>query len=643
MTNDRHDRAPAELAFSAAAAGVTLEAAAAGDEKKLRAFKMTAYTGGAMTLGYWPHPVVVELTGIKGTNKPRPILKDHDAAQVVGHTTEIKVAGGKLLVAGVVSGVGAAAAEVVGASDNGFPWQASIGASVTKVQFIDEGKTAEANGQTFKGPVYVVKAARLGEVSFVALGADDNTSATVAAGASAHHQDTVEVDNMEGTNIEGGAAAASPAPAPVVDIVAEMNAKASANAARIAAIEKVASGDILAKAIKENWTAEKAELETLRASRPVAPAIIAGQADLSADVLETAVLQAAGMEKGLDAQKLEAAHKRFRSRIGIQELIVEAARRNGWTGGSVRGDLRGVIQAAFSTRDIGGILSNVANKFLAQGFNGVEAGWQQIAAIRSANDFKTMTSYALTGSFGYEKVAPDGEIQHAAAAETSYTNKVDTYAKMFAVTRQDIINDDLGAITGVPAKLGRGGALKLNTVFWEEFADNSTFFTTARGNLDEGTDTALGISSLILAEALFGALTDPDGNPTGVIPSLLVVPRALGPTARQLVASQEVRQTTASQGQVGTANPFAGRYTVVESAYLANSNITGNSAIKWYLLANPMDLPVIEVAFLNGQQMPTIESADADFTTLGIQMRGYHDFGVSLQEYRGGVAMKGTT
>ena len=41
---------------------------------------------------------------------------------------------------------------------------------------------------------------------------------------------------------------------------------------------------------------------------------------------------------------------------------------------------------------------------------------------------------------------------------------------------------------------------------------------------------------------------------------------------------------------------------------------------------------MIEVAFLNGQESPTIETADADFNMLGIQMRGYHDFGVNLQE-----------
>jgi hypothetical protein len=47
------------------------------------------------------------------------------------------------------------------------------------------------------------------------------------------------------------------------------------------------------------------------------------------------------------------------------------------------------------------------------------------------------------------------------------------------------------------------------------------------------------------------------------------------------------------------------------------------------------------VAFLNGQESPTIETTDADFKELGVQMRGYHDFGVALQDYRGGVKAKG--
>ena len=74
---------------------------------------------------------------------------------------------------------------------------------------------------------------------------------------------------------------------------------------------------------------------------------------------------------------------------------------------------------------------------------------------------------------------------------------------------------------------------------------------------------------------------------------------------------------------------------------MGNTTYTGSSGKAWYLLSDPNDLPVIEVALLNGQESPTIETAEADFNTLGVKMRGYHDFGVALQDPRGGVKAKG--
>jgi len=102
--------------------GVKVEAATAADGKTLRRFGMTAYTGGAMTLAGWPHPVVVDLAGLAVGKRSRPILMDHDTGRIVGHTDAVGVESGALTVAGVVSGVGSAAQEVVGASDNGFFW-----------------------------------------------------------------------------------------------------------------------------------------------------------------------------------------------------------------------------------------------------------------------------------------------------------------------------------------------------------------------------------------------------------------------------------------------------------------------------------------------------------------------------------------
>jgi hypothetical protein len=239
----------------------------------------------------------------------------------------------------------------------------------------------------------------------------------------------------------------------------------------------------------------------------------------------------------------------------------------------------------------------------------------------------------------YEKVGAGGEIKHGAAGETTYTNKADTYGRMMGITRQDIINDDLGAFAAVPRRLGRGAALKINEVFWTEFLANSTFFTSGRGNYDDGTDTALTAAGMDAALTIWNALTDPDGKPMGHMARILLVPPGQHYKAMALMSSASFNNTGTANSPVD--NPCAGMFTVVMSRYLANSSFTGYSALAWYLLADPNDVPVIETAFLGGREEPVVETADADFDQLGIQMRGYHDFGVAKQEYRGGCKFKG--
>jgi hypothetical protein len=124
------------------------------------------------------------------------------------------------------------------------------------------------------------------------------------------------------------------------------------------------------------------------------------------------------------------------------------------------------------------------------------------------------------------------------------------------------------------------------------------------------------------------------------MPAIALVPTALSAIGSQLYKSLELRDTTAN-AKFPVANPHQGKFRVEVSRYLGNAQYTGNSAKAWYLLAEPTDLPVIEVAFLNGQESPTIETAEADFNQLGVKMRGYHDFGVALQDPRGGVKSKG--
>jgi len=675
MSKKKPHKPPEPRELNLVASAVQLDAAAPeGEPQKLRRFSMTAYTGGAMQIAGWRNPVVVDLNGLQMGGQRRPILLDHtrDVDFVLGQSDSIAVMNNQLIVSGQVMAESPKAQQVIALNDKGFAWQASIGARADQVEFVAEGKTAHVNGQDFTGPLNVARRATLGEISFVVLGADENTSAQIAAQAastqerndmefekwlaeqgftldhlSAQQADSLRQMHARQTQPAGTEAPVTAGKEAVATAVADLRAGVAAESKRIAAIRKACAGkfdEIEAKAIDEGWDETRTELEVLRASRPTGPAIHASEHQpLATDLLQAAVCQAGrleGIDKQFDAKTLEAADKRFKGRIGLQEMLLEAAWTNGYTGRSFRGDMRGIMQAAFSTFSLPGILSNVANKFLLQSFDAVESTWRAISAIRPVNDFKQVTSYRLTGAFEYEEVGPDGELKHGKVGEESFTNQAKTYGKMFSLTRTDLINDDLGALTAAPTRLGRGAALKLNDVFWKAFLDNATFFTTGRKNYASGTDTALSIDGLTKAETMFLDQTDPDGHPLALMAEILLVPNGLFTQGTQLMNATEIRDTTASN-KYPTNNPHTGKFRVERSSYLANALYTGYSAKAWYLLADPANLPVIEVAFLNGQERPTVESADADFNTLGIQMRGYHDFGVSKQDYRAAVKMKG--
>ncbi len=174
------------------AAELEIEAEPAADgKKKLPTFNMTAYTGGPMNPGGWyrAEPIVLDLAGMKIPSQMLPIDKDHGT--LVGHSTAVEMTPGqtKLKVKGVLSGYddeaddpeAIAASRIVRMSKNGFPYQASVDASVTKLEKIEAGEVCKVNGQSLTGPLYVARASRLNGVAICANGADCNTQTTIAA------------------------------------------------------------------------------------------------------------------------------------------------------------------------------------------------------------------------------------------------------------------------------------------------------------------------------------------------------------------------------------------------------------------------------------------------------------------------------
>jgi len=689
--------------------GVRIEASSASAEgKSLRRFTMTAYTGGAMTLAGWPHPVVVDLSGLAVGKKSRPILMDHDTGRIVGHTDAVSTEGGALTVAGVISGVGSAAQEVIGASDNGFPWQASLGAAVKKVVFVPEGKTASANGKEFAGPVYMVRSARLGEVSFVALGADDTTSAKVEAGrlpagqagvpafegnpcmevipmdfeqwvkakgfeiAALSEEQTANLKAMFEEETAGPGKPESDAEKPPVQAAASASADAvfkareEAEAAvraereRVAAIQEICAGEfprIERDAIRLGWGVDETSqkvLKAMRENRPQADVHVAVRSDKGTNydrkALEAALCMRAGIPedvllKEYGEQIVESAGQD--QDMSFQQLFVECAKMEGVP--IPRTFCNETIRAAFSTVSLPGILNNVANKKLLRAFEAQPIVATRLCSEGELNDFKESERYRLTDVGDLEPVAPDGELKHGGLKEDKATNQVQTFGKVFSLTREMIYNDDLNAFMKVPEGMGARAARKIDQLFFTRLlanpvqGDGKTLFHADHRNWRDGADTALSADALTLAIQMFMDQTDADGQPINVNPKFLLVPTALKMTARELLNSVSFFATgSANKLRIPTYNALADEdIEVVTSPYLSNANYPGSSNKAWYLFADPAVVDTFEIGYLKGRRVPTVEEGETDFDTLGIKFRVYFDLGVREQDYRGMTKFKG--
>jgi phage head maturation protease len=592
-----------------------------------RRFTIEAYTGSQIRQGWSREPVVIDLAGMQFKQR-LPIVLGHDytLGSILGQTDSVRVEAGKLIVEGEILADSDVARQVLQLAERGYAWQASVGADVRRHQKVDADAVTTVNGQTHMGPVRIVKASALREVSFVTLGADAETSVAIAAEA-AEELPTMAADANK--------TPADEAQAPVVEATAK-------DAVEIKSTVEITASDELSAKI-DAFTKKVENMEKLiaaRDERPAAPAVhVVKDSAPSSEVIEASfALQGGlpGVEKKYRPEVLEAAHK-ARREISISEVLLQAAAANGYDGPRrvTSSTLRPILAAAWATHSIADILSSTVNKFLLAGFDSVESAWRRISAVRSVNDFKTVTSYRLNGSFKFDAVSNGGELKNAAANDEKREISASTYGIMTSVTRTDLINDDLGALTAVPQRIGRGGALKLNDVFWAEFVDDGSFFTSGRANLSAGS-LALSVANLKALATKYRKLKDPDGNPVAVEPRILLVPPDLELTAAEIMGSTLLHSATAAAGGVPERNVMAGRYDVVSSVYLTNTT-------DYYLLASPADLPVMEVAFLNGQQSPVVETAEADFNTLGVQMRGYFDFGCAKAEYLAGVKCDSAT
>ena len=388
------------------------------------------------------------------------------------------------------------------------------------------------------------------------------------------------------------------------------------------------------------------QLRLIRESRPTGPAIHGssrGAVASSPLILEAALLKHMGREslgvKTLGPDVMQAgADLRATSLVDIVRSGLQMQ------GRELPGTKDGILRAGVSTINVPGILGNVGNKLLLDAYTAFPSVARIVARRLSANDFKQHTGYRLTGDAIFERIPAEGKIPSGTLDEASFSFAVATYARMFGLSRKSLVNDDLGAFDSVTSMLGRGAAQALEDLFWTlVLANTGSFFAGGNSNYIEGATSALGLEGLGLAVTAMRKMVDSQGKPISVTPKYLVVPPELEALADSLFASENVIVSGDTDVSLPGGNSYRNKYMPLVAAHLSNDGYPGHSATGWYLFGPGDDVAAFGIGYLNDAQAPTIESANADFDELGIQFRGYHDFGVCQIDTHGAVLSKGST
>ncbi len=289
-----------------------------------------------------------------------------------------------------------------------------------------------------------------------------------------------------------------------------------------------------------------------------------------------------------------------------------------------------VFMAMHTTSDFPLSLQNALNKELDARYSEAAPTYRAIARQKTFRDFRPHP-IIRPGDFPTLKpIGEGGEIKFGTIGEKAETVALVPYGVAVSISRQTLINDDIGAIADMVADQGRAVSRFEDQTFYAMLLSgagangptlsetNRQVFNTTDGTL-AATPAAITVASLSIGRAAMMKKTTLDGNLLNVLPSILLVGPDKLTEAQQVVAPIQA-------DAAGNVNPFAGLLRVV-----ATARITGNA---WYLFADPGDVPNFVYGFLEGAAAPRTRMEEP-FGRQGMVISIEHDFGVGAVDYRG--------
>lgn len=558
------------------------------------------------------------------------VLFNHDRDAVVGHIEKVWIEDnrGKALVRFDTDEQSETIFQKV---QSGTLQGVSVGYSIKSYEVLREKDSVSSNGR-FKGPdTVVVTDWEPLEISIVSVPAD----ATVGVGRSADEIHTSidtqeETKSMNGEEILKNEEVKSTEPVETGITQADLQKAMEQERKRtseITALFRDFDVEGADEAIVMGVSVDEARAMVMDQLRARNKGVTVTMGEAESDKFRAAAQDAVLMAAGIPVSEPAPGAQELRSHSMV-ELAREALQREGLKANY--GDNMEMARAAInSTSTFPAIMSNLANKSVMTGFNEAETTFQIWTGKGSNRDFKEAARVALSEAGNLELVPEGGQFQQDFLGEASARTKVATYGKLFSLTRQAIINDDLGLFSKIATKYGSAAKRLVNKMVYAQLTgnvkmqDNIALFDTKHGNV-AGTGEALSVKAIAKAITAMRRQKGITGDATlNITPKYLVVPPELEMTAYQIVNS-----TAAVDGvNSGVANPYKGRFVVVADAELTDPDA-------WYLVADASQHDTIEVTYLNGVETPRLETRQG-FDVDGIEYKVAFDCGVSALDFRG--------
>ncbi len=305
-----------------------------------------------------------------------------------------------------------------------------------------------------------------------------------------------------------------------------------------------------------------------------------------------------------------------------------------------RDQIASTVLAVQSTSDFPILLESAIHRMVLSGYAPAQFTWSRFCAIGTLSDYRPHNRYHMGSFSDLKSVNQAGEYEAGTmsdGARETITGK--RKGRILNITPEVLVNDDLGAFSRPAVTLGQAagrtiekdvyGVLGLNGGLGPNMSDGKSLFHADHNNIP--STATVSVTSIDAARQLMASQKDyAENDYLSIVPAIWLGPLSLGGAARGINAQEYDDESAKNQRK---PNVVRGIFRdVVDTPYL--------SGAPWYMFADPNLEPVIEVAFLDGVQTPTLEQ-EKNFKTDGLAWKVVHRYGVGAVGWKGAIRNAG--